>query len=160
MFRQSLPKSCCASKWYPLENRSQCKGRTRISIQLRGKESLTSECHIYCPTSFDFVCISMSREVYLQLARIHERNKKLSLATKAYELCSRKFPQSKKVWIAFLTFLYQNSERQVCVSSSLISHLRVILANPRAEVSQRKKRNLSKVTVQHSFKLPFALLFY
>jgi len=46
-------------------------------------------------------------QVYLQLARIHERNKKPQLALKAYEACSRKFAHSKKVWIAFLTFLYQ-----------------------------------------------------
>ena len=46
-------------------------------------------------------------QVYLQLARIHERNKKPQLALKAYEACSQKFGYSKKVWIAFLTFLYQ-----------------------------------------------------
>jgi len=43
----------------------------------------------------------------MQLARIHERNKKTPLAVKAYEACARKFPESKKVWIAFLSFLYQ-----------------------------------------------------
>ena len=43
----------------------------------------------------------------MQLARIHERNKKPSLAVKAYEACTRKFPQSKKVWMSFLGFLYQ-----------------------------------------------------
>jgi len=51
-----------------------------------------------------------AKEVYLQLARIHERNKKPQLATKAYEACSRKFPHSKQVWIAFLTFLYQQED--------------------------------------------------
>jgi len=48
----------------------------------------------------------------MQLARIHERNKKIPLAVKAYEACARKFPESKKVWIAFLTFLYQNADAE------------------------------------------------
>ena len=46
-------------------------------------------------------------KVHMQQARIHERNKKTQLAVKAHEACARKFPHSKKVWIAFLTFLYQ-----------------------------------------------------
>eukprot|EP00438_Fugacium_kawagutii_P023447 Skav236819 [mRNA] locus=scaffold2823:69762:87097:- [translate_table: standard] len=46
-------------------------------------------------------------QVHMQLAKIHERNKKTQLAVKAHEACARKFPHSKKVWIAFLTFLYE-----------------------------------------------------
>lgn len=46
-------------------------------------------------------------KVHMQQARIHERNKKTQLAVKVHEACARKFPHSKKVWIAFLTFLYQ-----------------------------------------------------
>ncbi|CAE7210896.1 rrp5 [Symbiodinium necroappetens] len=53
-----------------------------------------------------------AKQVYLQLARIHERNKKPQLALKAYEACSRKFAHSKKVWIAFLTFLYQQGDAE------------------------------------------------
>lgn len=53
-----------------------------------------------------------AKQVHMQLARIHERNKKTPLAVKAYETCARKFPQSKKVWIAFLTFLYQNADAE------------------------------------------------
>ncbi|CAE7317980.1 rrp5 [Symbiodinium sp. CCMP2592] len=53
-----------------------------------------------------------AKQVYLQLARIHERNKKPQLALKAYEACSRKFAHSKKVWIAFLTFLYQQGDSE------------------------------------------------
>jgi len=53
-----------------------------------------------------------AKQVYMQLARIHERNKKAELAAKAYEACSKKFPHSKKVWIAFLTFLYQQGDKE------------------------------------------------
>lgn len=51
-----------------------------------------------------------AKQVYLQLARIHERNKKPKLATKVYEACCRKFGHSKKVWLAFLTFLYKEAD--------------------------------------------------
>merc|ERR1740121_3414920 len=51
-----------------------------------------------------------AKHVHLQLAKIHERNKKPELATKAFESCCRKFAQSKKVWLAFLTFLYGQSD--------------------------------------------------
>eukprot|EP00927_Polykrikos_kofoidii_P076561 TRINITY_DN73631_c0_g1_i1.p1 TRINITY_DN73631_c0_g1~~TRINITY_DN73631_c0_g1_i1.p1 ORF type:complete len:2015 (+),score=482.72 TRINITY_DN73631_c0_g1_i1:72-6116(+) len=50
------------------------------------------------------------KQVHMQLARIHERNKKADLAVKVYEVCCKKFPQSKKVWLAFLTFLYGQGE--------------------------------------------------
>ncbi|CAJ1376786.1 unnamed protein product [Effrenium voratum] len=53
-----------------------------------------------------------AKQVYMQLARIHERNKKPSLAVKAYEACTRKFPQSKKVWMSFLGFLYQTGDAE------------------------------------------------
>eukprot|EP00930_Biecheleria_cincta_P038144 TRINITY_DN26206_c0_g1_i1.p1 TRINITY_DN26206_c0_g1~~TRINITY_DN26206_c0_g1_i1.p1 ORF type:complete len:1998 (+),score=467.03 TRINITY_DN26206_c0_g1_i1:33-5996(+) len=53
-----------------------------------------------------------AKQVYLQLARIHERNKKPELAAKAHDACTRKFPHSKKVWIAFLTFLYQQQDTE------------------------------------------------
>lgn len=54
-----------------------------------------------------FVLQMLRCKVHMQQARIHERNKKTQLAVKAHEACTRKFPHSKKVWIAFLTFLYQ-----------------------------------------------------
>eukprot|EP00928_Gymnodinium_smaydae_P032700 TRINITY_DN23613_c0_g1_i2.p1 TRINITY_DN23613_c0_g1~~TRINITY_DN23613_c0_g1_i2.p1 ORF type:complete len:1812 (-),score=336.46 TRINITY_DN23613_c0_g1_i2:299-5206(-) len=51
-----------------------------------------------------------AKKTHMQLARIHERNKKPDLATKVYDICCRKFPQSKKVWLAFLTFLYDRGD--------------------------------------------------
>lgn len=51
-----------------------------------------------------------AKQVHLQLARIHERNKKPDLAVKVYETTCKKFPQSKQVWMAFLTFLYQQAD--------------------------------------------------
>jgi len=53
-----------------------------------------------------------AKKVYLQLARIHERNKKTDLAVKAHEATCKKFPQSKKVWLAMLTFLYQQEDME------------------------------------------------
>lgn len=47
-----------------------------------------------------------AKQVHLQLARIHERNKKPEMAVKVFEVCCRKFPQSKKAWLALLAFLY------------------------------------------------------
>merc|ERR1711957_876546 len=51
-----------------------------------------------------------AKQVYIQLARIHERNKKIPLATKAYEAAARKFAQSKSVWLDFLAFLYKQGD--------------------------------------------------
>jgi len=51
-----------------------------------------------------------AKHVHLQLARIHERNKKPALATKVHEACCRKFMQSKKAWLAFLAFLYRQED--------------------------------------------------
>jgi len=51
-----------------------------------------------------------ARQVHMQLARIHERNKKPELATKVYDTVCKKFAQSKSVWLAFLTFLYQQGD--------------------------------------------------
>ncbi|CAK0857591.1 unnamed protein product, partial [Prorocentrum cordatum] len=51
-----------------------------------------------------------AKHVYLQYARIHQRNKKPQLATKALDTCCKKYPQSKKVWIAFLTMLYEEND--------------------------------------------------
>lgn len=51
-----------------------------------------------------------AKHVYLQYARIHQRNKKPQLATKAYDTCCKKYPQSKKVWIAFMTLLYDEKD--------------------------------------------------
>jgi rRNA biogenesis protein RRP5 len=51
-----------------------------------------------------------AKQVHLQLARIHERNNKLTMASKVYEACGRKFPQSKKVWLAQLSCLYRSGE--------------------------------------------------
>ncbi|CAE8598948.1 unnamed protein product, partial [Polarella glacialis] len=53
-----------------------------------------------------------AKQVHLQLARIHERNKKPQFATKAFEAVCRKFPHSKKVWLAFITFLYQQGDME------------------------------------------------
>jgi len=54
-----------------------------------------------------------SKQVHLQLARIHERNHKLPMAAKVYEACSKKFPQSKKVWLAQLACSYRQGELDV-----------------------------------------------
>jgi len=51
-----------------------------------------------------------SKQVHMQLARIHERNKKPALATQIHELCCRKFPHSKKVWLAMLAFFYREGD--------------------------------------------------
>lgn len=51
-----------------------------------------------------------AKQVSLQLAKIHERNKKPVLATKIYEVCCRKFGHSKKVWLALLGFLYNEGD--------------------------------------------------
>jgi rRNA biogenesis protein RRP5 len=51
-----------------------------------------------------------AKHVHLQLARIHDRNKKPELATKVHEACCRKFPHSKKVWLALLAFLYRQGD--------------------------------------------------
>jgi len=51
-----------------------------------------------------------AKHVHLQLARIHERNKKPELATKVHEACCRKFPHSKKAWLALLAFLYRQED--------------------------------------------------
>merc|ERR1712060_485126 len=51
-----------------------------------------------------------AKDVYLQLARIHERNKKAQAATQVYETTCKKFPESRQVWLAFLTFLYQQGD--------------------------------------------------
>jgi len=51
-----------------------------------------------------------AKQVHLQLARIHERNNKMQLAAKVYEACGKKFPQSKKVWLAQLSCLYRNAD--------------------------------------------------
>merc|ERR1712039_541184 len=51
-----------------------------------------------------------AKHMYLQYARIHQRSRKLKLATSAYETCCKKYPQSKKVWIAFLVFLYDEKD--------------------------------------------------
>jgi len=51
-----------------------------------------------------------AKDVYLQLARIHERNKKPQVATKVYETTCKKFPHSQTVWLAFLSFLYQQGD--------------------------------------------------
>lgn len=51
-----------------------------------------------------------AKEVYLQLAKIHERNKKTSNAVKSYEVACKKFPGSKQVWIEFLSFLYRQKD--------------------------------------------------
>jgi rRNA biogenesis protein RRP5 len=51
-----------------------------------------------------------AKQVHLQLARIHERNNKLDFAAKVYEACAKKFPQSKKVWLAQLSCLYRNKD--------------------------------------------------
>merc|ERR1711865_487253 len=48
-----------------------------------------------------------ARETHLQLARIHERNKKSELASNIYETCCKKYAQSKTVWLACLTFFYR-----------------------------------------------------
>jgi len=53
---------------------------------------------------------NIAKHVYLQYARIHERNKKTQKATGVYETCCTKFPQSKKVWLSFLTFMYQQGD--------------------------------------------------
>jgi len=50
------------------------------------------------------------REIHLQLARIHERNKKVEEATKVYERACKRFPESKTVWLALLTFLYRQGD--------------------------------------------------
>jgi len=51
-----------------------------------------------------------AKQVHLQLARIHERNSKPDLAVRAYEACCKKFPQSKKVWLAYLSCLYNKQD--------------------------------------------------
>lgn len=51
-----------------------------------------------------------AKQVHLQLARIHERNNKLQLASKVYEACGKKFPQSKKVWLSQLSCLYRHGD--------------------------------------------------
>jgi len=47
-----------------------------------------------------------AKQVYLQLARIHERNKKHQLAVRIYEASCKKFPQSQTVWLAYMTYLF------------------------------------------------------
>jgi rRNA biogenesis protein RRP5 len=51
-----------------------------------------------------------AKQVHMQLARIHERNKKPELAIKVYEMSCRKFAQSQKVWLALLTFMYGQND--------------------------------------------------
>merc|ERR1740121_3464520 len=51
-----------------------------------------------------------AKQAHLQYAKIHERNKKVDLATKAYELTARKFPQSKTAWRDFMNFLYAQGD--------------------------------------------------
>mmetsp|Transcript_70225 Transcript_70225/g.227362 ORF Transcript_70225/g.227362 Transcript_70225/m.227362 type:complete len:507 (-) Transcript_70225:92-1612(-) len=51
-----------------------------------------------------------AKHVHLQLARIHERNQKPQLAGRAHEACCRKFPHSKKAWLALLAFLYRRGD--------------------------------------------------
>jgi rRNA biogenesis protein RRP5 len=51
-----------------------------------------------------------AKHMYLQYARIHQRNKKPQLASKAYDACCKKYPQSKKVWLAFMTFLFEEKD--------------------------------------------------
>jgi len=48
-----------------------------------------------------------AKPIHLQLARIHERNGKNQLATTVYDKCSKKFGHSKKVWLAYIAFLYR-----------------------------------------------------
>lgn len=58
-----------------------------------------------------------AKEVHLQLARIHERNKKQDLAVKVYQQCCRKFGHSQQVWIAYLTFLYHGKDLELARST-------------------------------------------
>mmetsp|Transcript_19809 Transcript_19809/g.53028 ORF Transcript_19809/g.53028 Transcript_19809/m.53028 type:complete len:1878 (-) Transcript_19809:167-5800(-) len=48
-----------------------------------------------------------AKQVYLHLARIHERNKNTVLAVKVYETAAAKYKESKKVWIGFFSYLYR-----------------------------------------------------
>eukprot|EP00971_Amphidinium_carterae_P223911 4442837-Amphidinium_carterae.2 len=54
-----------------------------------------------------------AKPIHLQLARIHERNGKNQLASTVYDKCSKKFGHSKKVWLAFIEFLYRIGNLEV-----------------------------------------------
>eukprot|EP00929_Paragymnodinium_shiwhaense_P112206 TRINITY_DN80467_c0_g1_i1.p1 TRINITY_DN80467_c0_g1~~TRINITY_DN80467_c0_g1_i1.p1 ORF type:complete len:1634 (-),score=459.42 TRINITY_DN80467_c0_g1_i1:187-5040(-) len=51
-----------------------------------------------------------AKEVHLQLARIHERNKKPEQALKVYDSACKKFAQSKQVWLAYMGSLYTQGD--------------------------------------------------
>ena len=88
--------------WRPVHSKFQS-----VTIVLSQPYDNDDACHVTHVISHHPTPPHLDAQVHMQLARIHERNKKIPLAVKAYEACARKFPESKKVWIAFLTFLYQ-----------------------------------------------------